>query len=39
MMQKAEGVPLFIEEVSKTLLDLGFIVREDANYRNGESGE
>jgi class 3 adenylate cyclase/tetratricopeptide (TPR) repeat protein len=33
LMQKAEGVPLFIEEVTKTLLDLGFIVREDGNYR------
>ena len=33
LMQKAEGVPLFIEEVTKTLLDLGFIVREDGHYR------
>jgi class 3 adenylate cyclase/tetratricopeptide (TPR) repeat protein len=33
LMQKAEGVPLFIEEVAKTLLDLGFIVHEDGNYR------
>ena len=33
LMQKAEGVPLFVEEVTKTLLDLGFIVREDGNYR------
>lgn len=33
LMQKAEGVPLFIEEVTKTLLDLGFIVREDGNYK------
>jgi class 3 adenylate cyclase/tetratricopeptide (TPR) repeat protein len=33
LMQKAEGVPLFIEEVTKTLLDLGFIVRDDGNYR------
>jgi class 3 adenylate cyclase/tetratricopeptide (TPR) repeat protein len=32
LMQKAEGVPLFIEEVTKTLLDLGFIVRHDGNY-------
>jgi hypothetical protein len=29
-MQKAEGVPLFVEEVTKTLLDLGFITRETA---------
>src|SRR5712691_9917351 len=33
LMQKAEGVPLFIEEVTKTLLDLGFITRENGNYR------
>jgi predicted ATPase len=33
LMQKAEGVPLFIEEVSKTLLDLGYIVRENGNFR------
>jgi hypothetical protein len=28
LMQKAEGVPLFVEEVTKTLLDLGFITRQ-----------
>ena len=33
LMQKAEGVPLFIEEVAKTLLDLGFIIGENGNYR------
>ena len=33
LMQKAEGVPLFVEEVTKTLLDLGFITRENGNYR------
>jgi tetratricopeptide (TPR) repeat protein len=33
LMQKAEGVPLFVEEVTKTLLDLGFISRENGNYR------
>jgi tetratricopeptide (TPR) repeat protein len=37
LMQKAEGVPLFIEEVSKTLLDLGFIVREDGNYKTAKA--
>jgi len=33
LMQKAEGVPLFIEEVTKTLLDLGVLQREDGDYR------
>ena len=33
LMQKAEGVPLFVEEVTKTLLDLGFIGRENGGYR------
>jgi class 3 adenylate cyclase/tetratricopeptide (TPR) repeat protein len=28
LMQKAEGVPLFIEEVAKTLLDLGVLRRD-----------
>jgi class 3 adenylate cyclase/tetratricopeptide (TPR) repeat protein len=28
LMEKAEGVPLFIEEVAKTLLDLGVLRRE-----------
>jgi predicted ATPase/class 3 adenylate cyclase len=33
LMEKAEGVPLFIEEVTKTLLDLGVLRREDGSYR------
>src|SRR5262245_31584568 len=33
LMDKAEGVPLFIEEVTKTLLDLGVLQREDGSYR------
>jgi tetratricopeptide (TPR) repeat protein len=33
LMDKAEGVPLFIEEVTKTLLDLGVLQREDGGYR------
>src|SRR4029434_1939984 len=33
LMEKAEGVPLFIEEVTKTLLDLGVLQREDGTYR------
>jgi tetratricopeptide (TPR) repeat protein len=37
LMQKAEGVPLFIEEVTKALVDLGFIVREDGNYRTAKA--
>src|SRR6266849_8299008 len=32
-MDKAESVPLFIEEVTKTLLDLGVLQREDGTYR------
>ena len=32
-MAKAEGVPLFIEEVTKTLLDLGVLQRENGGYR------
>ena len=32
-MEKAEGVPLFVEEVTKTLLDLGVLRREDGGYR------
>src|SRR6516165_1331586 len=32
-MAKAEGVPLFIEEVTKTLLDLGVLQREPGGYR------
>jgi tetratricopeptide (TPR) repeat protein len=37
LMQKAEGVPLFVEEVTKTLLDLGFITRENGSYRMGKA--
>jgi len=33
LMDKAEGVPLFIEEVTKTLLDLGVLQRENGTYR------
>jgi predicted ATPase len=33
LMDKAEGVPLFIEEVTKTLLDLGVLQREHGGYR------
>src|SRR5262249_39864753 len=33
LMDKAEGVPLFIEEVTKTLLDLGVLQRKDGTYR------
>ena len=32
LMAKAEGVPLFIEEVTKTLLDLGVLQRENGVY-------
>ena len=32
-MDKAEGVPLFVEEVTKTLLDLGVLRRENGGYR------
>ena len=33
LLEKAEGVPLFIEEVIKTLLDLGVLRREGDGYR------
>ncbi len=33
LMEKAEGVPLFVEEVTKTLLDLGVIRRTNGGYR------
>jgi tetratricopeptide (TPR) repeat protein len=33
VMEKAEGVPLFVEEVTKTLLDLGVLRRENGGYR------
>src|SRR5215468_736996 len=33
LLDKAEGVPLFIEEVTKTLLDLGILERENGGFR------
>ena len=33
LMNKAEGVPLFVEEVAKTLLDLGVLRRENGGLR------
>src|SRR5262245_41639476 len=33
LMTKAEGVPLFVEEMTKTLLDLGILRRENGDYR------
>jgi class 3 adenylate cyclase/tetratricopeptide (TPR) repeat protein len=33
LLEKAEGVPLFIEEVTKTLLDLGVLRRDGGVYR------
>lgn len=30
--QKAEGVPLFVEEMTKSLVDLGFLARENGHY-------
>jgi tetratricopeptide (TPR) repeat protein len=33
LMAKAEGVPLFIEEVTKSLLELGVLRREHGGYR------
>jgi predicted ATPase len=33
LLEKAEGVPLFIEEVIKTLLDLGMLRREGDGYQ------
>ena len=32
LLEKAEGVPLFVEEVTKTLLDLGILRRENGVY-------
>jgi class 3 adenylate cyclase/tetratricopeptide (TPR) repeat protein len=32
LMDKAEGVPLFIEEVTKALLDLGVLRRDNGSY-------
>jgi class 3 adenylate cyclase/tetratricopeptide (TPR) repeat protein len=31
--QKAEGVPLYVEEMTKSLIDLGFLARENGHYR------
>ena len=31
--QKAEGVPLYVEEMTKSLVDLGFLARENGHYR------
>jgi class 3 adenylate cyclase/tetratricopeptide (TPR) repeat protein len=33
LLDKAEGIPLFVEEVAKTLLDLGILRREDGGLR------
>jgi class 3 adenylate cyclase/tetratricopeptide (TPR) repeat protein len=33
LLDKAEGVPLFVEEVTKTLLDLGILERENGGLR------
>jgi class 3 adenylate cyclase/tetratricopeptide (TPR) repeat protein len=33
LLAKAEGVPLFVEEVVKTLLDIGALRRDNGNYR------
>jgi class 3 adenylate cyclase/tetratricopeptide (TPR) repeat protein len=33
LLEKAEGVPLFVEEVVKTLLDIGALRRENGSYR------
>jgi hypothetical protein len=33
LLAKAEGVPLFVEEVVKTLLDIGALRRENGSYR------
>ena len=32
LLAKAEGVPLFVEEVVKTLLDVGALRRENGGY-------
>ncbi|MGH8542583.1 MAG: AAA family ATPase [Gammaproteobacteria bacterium] len=37
LMAKAEGVPLFVEEVTKTLLDLGVLRHENGRYRPVQS--
>jgi predicted ATPase/class 3 adenylate cyclase len=33
LLEKAEGVPLFVEEVAKTLVDLGILRLEGSGYR------
>ena len=33
LLEKAEGVPLFVEEVVKTFLDVGALRRENGDYR------
>ncbi len=33
LMAKAEGVPLYVEEVTKTLLDVGVLRRENGGFR------
>src|SRR5262249_30688314 len=33
LLDKAEGVPLFVEEVTKTFLDLGILERENGGVR------
>jgi class 3 adenylate cyclase/tetratricopeptide (TPR) repeat protein len=33
LLEKAEGVPLFVEEVVKTFLDVGALRRENGSYR------
>src|SRR6185503_1182426 len=33
LLDKAEGIPLFVEEVAKTLLDLGILRRENGGLR------
>jgi class 3 adenylate cyclase/tetratricopeptide (TPR) repeat protein len=33
LLQKAEGVPLFVEEVTRTLLELGVLQRDNGSYR------
>ncbi len=40
ILDKAEGVPLFIEEVAKTLVDLGVLRRDNGHFRvvEGASG-
>src|SRR2546425_12391725 len=33
LLDKAEGVPLFVEEVAKTFLDLGILERDNGGFR------